>query len=326
MRTISGLINKYSDRKLNILCCPTHERYQTGFEDIDVTFHMIQFNTCKEWINEYSPVPKNHILWPKNYYPKGVRFDCVLSQHKFGQFQFLEPIARELNIPLISLEHTLPKPEWNDEEIQIFKDLQGDVNIFISEYSKNKWKFNDVTNSIIIHHMVDSELFKPKAYRKNKILSVVNDFKNRDVFCGYGIYQNVVEIVGKNNFTLIGDNPGLSEKASSTKDLANIYSSHEIFLNTSTVSPIPTSLLEAMSSGCAPVSTATCMIPEIIKNGINGFISNNEEELAEYIQLLLKDPKLARRIGEEARKTIVNDFHKDKFTKVWTHIFRSVCK
>jgi len=326
MRTISGLINKYTDRKLNILCCPTHERYQTGFEDIDAIFHMIQFNSCKEWINEYAPIPKNHVLWPKDYFPKGIRFDCVLSQHKFGQFQFLYSIAKELNIPIISLEHTLPRPDWSEEDLKMLKNMSGDVNIFISEYSKNKWNFNDISNTFVVHHMVDSSLFNSREERINKVLSVVNDFKNRDIFCGYSIYQNIVELVGKDNFTLVGDNPGMSEKAKSTEDLASIYSSHKIFLNTSTVSPIPTSLLEAMSSGCAVVSTATCMIPEIIKNGVNGFLSNDEEELSEYIQLLLNDPKLARRIGEEARKTIVKDFSKDKFNKTWSHIFRSVCK
>jgi hypothetical protein len=326
VRTISGLINKFSDRKLNILCCPTHERYQTGFEDIDATFHMIQFNSCKEWINEYAPVPKNHVLWPKNYYPKGIRFDCVLSQHKFGQFQFLAPIARQLNIPLISLEHTLPKPNWTEQDLEMFQDMRGDVNVFISEYSKDKWGFNNITNSIVVHHMVNCDLFKPSESRANMVLSVVNDFKNRDIFCGYSIYQKVVELVGKEHFYLVGDTPGLSKKAKSTEELVKIYSSMEIFLNTSTVSPIPTSLLEAMSSGCAVVSTATCMIPEIIKNGVNGFISNDEEELAEYIQLLLSDSDLSRRLGEEARKTIINDFHKDRFTKVWEHVFRSICK
>jgi len=326
MRTINGLINKYTDRKLNILCCPTHERYQTGFQDIDAVFHMVQFDSCKEWITEYAPVPKNHILWHKDYMPKGIRFDCALSQHKFGQFQFLQQISSQLNIPLISLEHTLPRPDWSEEDLKMLKNMRGDVNVFISEFSKGKWLFNDIPNSFIVHHMVDSDLFKPKTYRVNKVLSVVNDFKNRDIFCGYTIYQNIVELVEIDNFTLVGDNPGMSEKARSTEDLSNIYSSHEIFLNTSTVSPIPTSLLEAMSSGCAVVSTATCMIPEIIKNGVNGFLSNDEEELSEYIQLLLKDTKLARRIGDEARKTIIKDFSKEKFNKTWSHIFRSVCK
>jgi glycosyltransferase involved in cell wall biosynthesis len=208
----------------------------------------------------------------------------------------------------------------------MFQDMCGDVNVFISEYSKDKWRFNDITNSIVVHHMFNSDLFKPNEPRSNMILSVVNDFKNRDIFCGYSIYQNVVELVGKEHFILVGDNPGLSNKAKSTEELAEIYSSVQIFLNTSTVSPIPTSLLEAMSSGCAVVSTATCMIPEIIKNGVNGFISNDEEELAEYIQLLLNDSNLAIRLGEEARKTIINNFHKDRFTKVWEHVFRSICK
>ena len=56
-----------------------------------------------------------------------------------------------------------------------------------------------------------------------------------------------------------------STPAESVADLVNEYCSSKVFLNTSTVSPIPTTLLEAMSCGSAVVSTATCMIPEIIE-------------------------------------------------------------
>lgn len=319
MRTIDGLIEKYKDRKINILTAPTHERYQSGFKDINATFHMVQFSNFKPWNNQYAPLPKNHILWPKGYFPEGIRFDLVLSQNKFGQFQFFYPIARSRNIPLISLEHTLPMPEWSDVNIKELSQLRGDINIFISNYSRQKWGFDD---GIVVNHMVDTDLFKPSQNRKNKVLSVVNDYVNRDYCCGYSIYRQLVD----GNFTLIGDTPGLSEPAKSIEELALQYSSHKIFLNTSTVSPLPTALLEAMSSGCAVVSTNNCMIPEVIQHGVNGFMSNDINELRGYIDLLIQDDDLAYKMGIAARKTILEKFSKESFNKNWSYIIERVSR
>ena len=87
------------------------------------------------------------------------------------------------------------------------------------------------------------------------------------------------------------------------------------------MSPVPTALLEAMACGCAIVTTATCMIPEIVKHGENGMISNNEDELSEYIDQLMDDEDLRNKLGKAARETIVKDFSEDKFTDKWNKIF-----
>jgi len=76
-----------------------------------------------------------------------------------------------------------------------------------------------------------------------------------------------------------------------------------------------------MACGCAVVTTATCMIPEIIENGVNGFMSNNEEELREYIKKVLSDKELAKELGNQARETIKKNFSEEKFVNNWNNIF-----
>jgi len=76
-----------------------------------------------------------------------------------------------------------------------------------------------------------------------------------------------------------------------------------------------------MSCGCAVVTTATCMIPEIIENGINGLISNDEKELKGYVKELLDDPSLAAKMGQAARETILKDFSEEKFINNWNEVF-----
>ena len=63
------------------------------------------------------------------------------------------------------------------------------------------------------------------------------------------------------------------------------------------------------------------MIPEIIENGKNGFISNDEQELKDRIQYLFDNPEEAKKIGENARQTILEKFNLDRFVKDWNKVF-----
>ena len=79
--------------------------------------------------------------------------------------------------------------------------------------------------------------------------------------------------------------------------------------------------MEAMACGCAIVSTNNCMIPEIIEHGKNGLISNDPEELKSYLELLLDKPKMARMLGDAARKTIVERYNISRFVEDWNNLF-----
>ena len=124
----------------------------------------------------------------------------------------------------------------------------------------------------------------------------------------------------------MGETEGLSKAASSVDDLVGEYNACGLFLNTSTLRPVPTTLLEAMSCGGAVVSTATCMIPEVITHGENGLISNDENELRSYVEALLNDDKLRDKLGKPARETVVARFSQDKFVDNWNTLFDEVVK
>jgi len=303
--------------KYNILTFDTHERYQTQLAKTGHNFYSISYQGAKEWDSSFANKPSNYYTLPKSDYLPSIDFDFILSQSKFGQFQFSSQLKRQLGVPVLSLEHTLPIESWPEQQLQAFKMMTGDVNVFISEYSAGEWAMN--CDNLIVHHSVDTELFCPASVEKDgKILSVANDFEKRDYCLNFSGWKRITEGMP---VKLVGDNPGLSNPANGVEDLVEKYQSASIFLNTSTISPIPTSLLEAMSCGCPVVSTATCMIPEIITNGENGFISNDEEELKGYIKQLLDDPSLAAKMGDAARKTVIEKFSEEKFINNWNEIF-----
>ena len=315
-RIIRKAINK--KEKYNILTFDTHERYQTQLAKTGHNFYSFRYQGCKTWNETFSKLPDNYYILPENVLYKSIDFDFILSQSKFGQFQIAKKIQQDFKLPIVSLEHTLPIDSWPDEQLKAFRSMSGDINVFISKYSKDIWDIDQ--DADIIHHSVDTDLFKPNHnIQKNAtVLSVVNDFKNRDYCCNYSGWERITKGLP---VKLVGDSPGLSKPAESVEELAREYQSTQVFLNTSTISPVPTALLEAMACGCAVVSTATCMIPEIIVNGVNGFISNDEEELAEYIKMILDSSYLRERLGVEARKTILEKFSEDEFVSSWNKIF-----
>lgn len=318
-----------SKEKLNILTFPTHERYQTNLAKTGHNFYLWQSEGIKPWVEDYAKVPENTtLLNPSkgvNQIPNYLDIDIVLSQNKFGQFGIANQISSQIYAPLISLEHTLPMESWPESHLRELHQMRGIRNVFISKYSLGKWGWSD-KECEIIHHGVDTELFSPdqSVVREPRVLSVVNDWVNRDWCCGYNLWQQITGYPQSElPIHVVGDTPGLSSSAPSIEALVEQYRKSRIFLNTSLISPVPTSLLEAMSCGCAIVTTSTCMIPEIIENGKNGYISNNPQELRSYVDKLLGDESLAKEMGDNARKTIESNFSLDIFVERWKALFES---
>lgn len=65
-------------------------------------------------------------------------------------------------------------------------------------------------------------------------------------------------------------------------------------------------------------------VPSMIKNGVNGFTSDSMVDLRNYISQLLDDQNLARRIGEEGRKSAIELFGKEKIKAQWKQFFEEL--
>jgi glycosyltransferase involved in cell wall biosynthesis len=320
VKRIISIANSEKKEKYKILTFPTHERYETQLCKTGHDFYAMSVQGHKRWNKEQCPLPSNYHILPENELASFHNYDMVLSQSKFGQFQIATQISDMLGIPLISLEHTLPLYGIQDEnQIIAMQQMIGNVNIFISDFSKNSWNIG--VDSHIIEHGIDTETFNDNnTDREDYVLSVANDFIKRDYCLNYSGWERVTEGIKRK---AVGDTDGLSEPAGSTQELVKEYNKCGVYFNSSTLSPIPTSLLEAMSCGCAVVSTATCMIPSIIENGVNGLISNDESELREMINNVLENKELREKLGKAARQTILDRFSEHKFVANWNTIFNT---
>lgn len=305
-------------KPLKILTSFTHESWETGLCKTGHQFYSFFAKGLKRW-NYSRPLPNNYHALPDNTIGDG-DYDLVFSQTKFGQFQGLKPLADRLHLPIICIEHTDRMPHWTDRDMEELKSMRGNINIFITEYSRARWGWTP-DEAEVIRHGIDTNTFtmSSSVERVPRILSVVNDWINRDVICGFTTWKNVTR--GLPVFP-VGDTKGFSSQSSSMEELVKYYQSSRVFINTSLYSPIPTALLEAMACGCAVVSTNNCAIPEAIKHGVNGFLSNDIKELRGYCELLLNDEELANKMGENARKTILEKFSEPVFIEKWKDVFK----
>jgi N-acetyl-alpha-D-glucosaminyl L-malate synthase BshA len=109
-------------------------------------------------------------------------------------------------------------------------------------------------------------------------------------------------------------------------DVANLLSCSDVVVLCSETESAPLTLLEGMSSGLPVVATSVGGIPEIVDDGVNGFLvqSKNPEAIAERILELNADPGLRSRLGRAARETVLERYTAERIVGQYMEIYESV--
>jgi glycosyltransferase involved in cell wall biosynthesis len=86
---------------------------------------------------------------------------------------------------------------------------------------------------------------------------------------------------------------------------------------------LPNAVLESMAAGHPVVATAVGGISEIIEDGVTGFLVPPEDPaaLAERVVLLLKEPALARTMGEAGRQKVGCEFTMDRMADQFLRLY-----
>jgi N-acetyl-alpha-D-glucosaminyl L-malate synthase BshA len=109
-------------------------------------------------------------------------------------------------------------------------------------------------------------------------------------------------------------------------DIPNLLRCSDIGVLCSETESAPLTLLEGMSTGLPMIATKVGGVNEIINHGKNGLLipPKHPEELAQAILRLYKDLKLRRKLGERARRTVIERYTAEKVVNQYLETFEWV--
>jgi glycosyltransferase involved in cell wall biosynthesis len=109
-------------------------------------------------------------------------------------------------------------------------------------------------------------------------------------------------------------------------DIPNLLRCSDIGVLCSETESAPLTLLEGMSTGLPMIATKVGGVNEIINHGKNGLLipPKHPEELAQAILRLYKDQKLRRKLGERARRTVIERYTAEKVVNQYLETFEWV--
>ena len=138
------------------------------------------------------------------------------------------------------------------------------------------------------------------------------------VIVGDGIERHKLEYMAKalgvySNVRFLGERD----------DIANVASIFDIGCLCSRTENFPLSVLEYMACGKPVVVTRVGGIPEMVKDGMNGFLVKPESpsDLSKKILSLINDKPLRRSMGIEGRKIVKDSFTLDKMIDNYMEFF-----
>jgi glycosyltransferase involved in cell wall biosynthesis len=110
------------------------------------------------------------------------------------------------------------------------------------------------------------------------------------------------------------------------EDLPVLYSKANMYLLPTLYENFPFRMIEAMSCGTPVIGSNICAIPEAIENGKNGILipPMDEEAIADAVLQLLEDESYTRRLGENARKTVLEKFTWDGIIRMMIDVYEQV--
>ena len=315
--------------RLNVLTCATHERAQSLLENVNADFYLWWSSGIKKWNFKFGPLPKNHHILDyskeMDQLPLDIDFDVILTQSIQGQHPTMLQLSRQMQVPLLRLEHTTTMPDWpKDYILQLKKFGRAHKTIFISDFSRSQWGYSS-NEADVFPHAINTDLFCPDSniLKKKHVLYIANDLINRDLPCGYNKWEGATKNLPR---VIVGDTPGLSEPAKDINELIKFYREAQVFVCTTQFSPIPMVVLESMSCGTPVVAFNNCALPEYIEHGVNGMLCDSVEEMRSILINLLNNPKECLRLGQNARKTIEHKCDLKSYTEKWNNLLERTAK
>lgn len=265
--------------------------------------------------------------WPANVHEvdastvADLELDCILFQSRrnleVDQFEILSAAQRTL--PRVYLEHDPPRESPTDTRHPVAD--QDTLVVHVTGFNALMWDNGRSPVRVVEHGVVDpGHLYRGTLDRG---IAIVNNLGRRGRRLGADVFVEVRDEVpidlagmGSGDFAGLGDLPHA--------ELMETAANYRFFFNPIRYTSLGLAICEAMMVGLPVVGLATTELVTVIEDGWNGYLDTRPERLIDPMRALLKDPELARTLGNAARKTAIERFGIERFSRDWECVFRDV--
>ena len=230
----------------------------------------------------------------------------------------------------------------------------GDVFLPISERWKYRLKELGCNGEIIVHHMgIDCKKFtftlrKPPVNDAVEVVTIARLVEKKGVEYAIRAVAKVAKDKPNIKYTIVGDGllredlQSLIEQLNVTdvvkligwkqqEQVVEILSNSDILLAPSVTAHnddqegIPVVLMETMAMGLPIISTQHSGIPELVQDGISGYLvpERNVDALAEKLNYLIEHPELWSSMGLAGRKFVEDNYNIDKLNDKLVEVFKN---
>jgi len=274
----------------------------------------------ESWDEQIRPIPRNcrlvtlseAVQSPRSYY-------CIIT-HNIADLLDVKLLDGPRLIVIHSTiegrtleEQSDIAPEKMKEVLHKYLELVGGHAVAASMLKGKSWDFTDD----IVPFCASPDAYLPYSGQKRIGLRICNFIESRKKILLWEFHKRAFDGIP---VRLVGHNPSMpAVKASeSWDDLKQILQSHRFYIHTADPrleDGYNMATLEAMAAGLPVLGNKHPSSP--IEHGVSGFVSDSPDELRKYAQMLLEDRDLAVRMGQEARKVIVEHFSLSKFKEAF---------
>lgn len=272
------------------------------------------------WDEQMRPLPKNSRLTKLDEALKSKNeYYCIITHN----ITDLLDVKIRNEPKLIVIHSTLEgrvleeKSRVNPEDLRTmlhkYLDVIGGHAVAASLNKGQSWGFTDD----IVSFGMDMEDYYPHTGELDCGLRICNFIESRRKILNWDFHEKAFAGLP---VRLVGHNPGMPgvNAAKSWEQLKKFLQTHRFYIHTADPryeEGFNMSVVEAMAAGLPVLGNKHPTSP--IKHGVSGFLSDNPDELRKYAMMLLENSDLATKMGEEARKTSIEQFSITNFSKAF---------
>jgi hypothetical protein len=202
----------------------------------------------------------------------------------------------------------------------------------------------------VLPNYVDGEVYKGWTGHELQSLTFQNDFFARyhanlpgtrtPLFEGYHLYTKLIAQHPELNWIFHGYNNrcNFCKGVVDWETQKQLYKDSRVYFSLgSKPGPFTYSFLEAAATGTptinfgmglgdcyeSPRTRNSYILPNILENGVDGFFSDNPQELVDYVKELYNNEELAKSVSKAGREKVLRLFGKEAARQKWAEFFKN---